>query len=151
MRIIDFFLWLIQGIFLLGLTILGLMAIAYYFSPDWLYNDSIVFFLLGFVFLIHFIFGIRRNSYRHNNKRESEDTYYEGYQQVKTHHTHTKHPNQLRRSFFACALVALLLIGLGVHNISKQNELEGVPENVVEFGENYPEAEEYVKNFNKYA
>lgn len=150
MRIIDFILWLIQGILLLGLTILGLMAIAYYYSPDWLYNDSIVFFLLGFVFLIHFIFGIRRNN-RHIQKREYEDTYHEGYQHIKTHHTHTKHPNYLRRSFLACALVALLLIGLGVHNISKHNELEGVPENVIEFGEKYPEAEEYVKNFNKYA
>lgn len=146
MRIIDFFLWLIQGILLLGLTILGVMAIAYYFSPDWLYNDSVVFFILGSVLLIHFIFSIRRN-YRHIQKREYEDTYHEGYQHVKTH----KHPNHIRRSFFACALVALLLIGLGVHNISKQNELEGVPENVIEFGENYPEAEEYVKNFNKYA
>ena len=151
MRIIGFFLWLIQGIVLLALTMLGLMAIDYYVSPDWLYNDNIVFFILGLVFFIHFIFGIKRSNKRHIKKQTYEDIYYDEYQPVKTHHLHTKKPNYIRQSFLACSLVALLLIGLGVHNISKQNELDGVPENVIEFGEKYPEAEEYVKNFNKYA
>ena len=29
-------------------------------------------------------------------------------------------------------------------------EVEDIPQNVIEFGENYPEASDYVKNFNKY-
>lgn len=56
------------------------------------------------------------------------------------------------RAFFKTLLVLMLLCVVGVgalYVVDNQNQ-EPIPEEIIEFGEKYPEASDYVRHFNKY-
>ncbi|WP_334292771.1 C39 family peptidase [Butyrivibrio sp. INlla16] len=63
-----------------------------------------------------------------------------------------KKQSSTRKPALAFTLVVLLLVGLGFsgYNFLNQDTHSDVPENVIEFGEKYPEAREYVQNFTEY-
>ena len=55
-----FILWVLSGILLLMLVLIGLFATEYYFSPTWL-NDDSAFIILAFVIIMHGVFGLIRS------------------------------------------------------------------------------------------
>ncbi|WP_051205792.1 C39 family peptidase [Butyrivibrio sp. FC2001] len=143
-------LWILRGIFLLILIFVGLIALDYLFAPSWL-TDKAAFSILIFAAIIHCGIGIIR--IKRNNKStvnvsgrlENGNTNKNGQKSVKKQRVP-------RKPALTFTLIVLLLVGLGFggYNFFNQDTHKDVPENVIEFGEKYPEAREYVQNFTEY-
>ncbi|MBQ5446855.1 MAG: C39 family peptidase [Lachnospiraceae bacterium] len=137
-----FILWVLSGILLLMLVLIGLFATEYYFSPTWL-NDDSAFIILAFVIIMHGVFGLIR-SIKHLKSCNNH----------KLNHRYGEQCVTRRKGIpvLPVIIVVIIILGLGTvsYKIVTDNSLEGVPEDVIEFGEKYPEAHDYVKNFNKY-
>lgn len=127
MRFLRFFLWIIKAILLLVLVFLGLITLDYYFAFTWM-TDELAFGILALAFFSYILFSVIKYKQSPNKI-----------------HSFSKKP------LIACLIAAVLFCsGFALYNLSNRNELDGVPEDVIEFGKKYPEAEEYVRNFNKY-
>lgn len=138
-------LWILRGIIFIAFIFAGLIAIDYFFQPLWL-TDETAFFIFGAAIIVHVGIGIikRKSKAKKDNNRD--------YRINKTErHIPKRHKSTLKPVFIGIlAVVFVLGLGIGTYKICNHDSLEGIPENVIEFGEKYPEAQEYVWNFNKY-
>lgn len=160
MKLHRILIWILQGILLLVVGFFGLIALDYYFMLDWL-TDMDAFLILTLVLLCHFLAGLIRLKKSLHDKGHYEIDNHESYPRKATKEYpkdytdyYNKRKRQPRRAKFkpaiAIMLVAVAIVGFGAYNFINNRSMENVPENVIEFGEKYPEASEYVRNFNKY-
>ncbi len=144
-------LWTLRGFFILFLIFICLIALDSFFVLSWL-TDKVAFSILIVATVIHIIVGIIRIK-RKSKSIVNVSDYPEIGGNTRSAQKSFKKRKIIWKQVKAFSLVMLLLIGLGFggytfynHNIHRE-----IPENVIEFGEKYPEAKEYVQNFTKYA
>ncbi|MCR5546657.1 MAG: C39 family peptidase, partial [Lachnospiraceae bacterium] len=135
-----------KGVVFVVVVFIGLIAIDYFFAPCWL-TDVVAFTILVLSFVACVLLNIRKtkdspkNEQRHQRKTRFEES--------KKYRRKRKKPHRMRVQTIIFILCGVVIGRIGCSFIGKQM-LHEVPENVIEFGEKYPEASGYVKNFNKY-
>ena len=119
-------LWLLKAFLIILAVFIGLIAMDYFFAPEWL-TDAMAFCILALSFFVYVLISIIK---------------------IKHSPMATKRHIKILKPVLAIVLIFLFVI-LGF-NMWGNREVEDIPQNVIEFGEKYPEASDYVKNFNKY-
>ena len=118
----------------------SLILVDWLFMPLWL-TDTIAFVLLGIGSVLFIVAGILRSKARGKNKEN-----------IKCSIRNKQSVNRAKKSkpIIKVALAFAMIIAIlyvGFTCFHRKPVIETVPENVVEFGEKYPEAREYVQDF----
>ena len=118
----------------------SLILVDWLFMPLWL-TDTIAFALLGIGSILFIVAGVFRSKAKgQNNENVQRDA------EVKPRVHKTNKRKTVLVAAFTFAIVSAVLF-VGVTCFHRKPVIETVPENVVEFGEKYPEAREYVQDF----
>ncbi len=118
--------WLLKTFIIIIAVFIGLIAMDYFFAPEWL-TDAMAFCILALSFFVYVLIST-----------------------IKAKHSHKATKRHLKILKPVLAIVLIFLIVILGFNIFGNRDVEDIPQNVIEFGEKYPEASDYVKNFNKY-
>ena len=139
-------LWLLKAFLIILAVFIGLIAMDYFFTPEWL-TDSVAFCILALSFFVYVLISIIK--IKHSPKaKKKQRVDFEIDDLNLPEEKHTKKHLKILKPVLAIVLIFLIVI-LGF-NIFGNRDVEDIPQNVIEFGEKYPEASDYVKNFNKY-
>ena len=138
--------WVLKTFIIIIAVFIGLIVMDYFFAPEWL-TDSVAFCILALSFFVYVLISTIKAKHSHKaTKRQRVDFEIDDLNLPEKKHT-KKHLKILKP---VLAIVLIFLIVILGFNILGNREIEDIPQNVIEFGEKYPEASDYVKNFNKY-
>lgn len=155
--------WILKGLILLFLSFATLIFIDSVVYLEWL-TDEAALRILVFVFLLYCALTFIKHRKKIHHKAKARTKRIDSAKPVKMS------PLKLIAAVIAVELIicaglkivykdlldkSLIDVPLDVINLANGesllgNNLKDVPETIVEFGEKYPEAKEYVRNYNKY-
>ncbi|MCR4896322.1 MAG: C39 family peptidase [Lachnospiraceae bacterium] len=143
--------WIIKAVLLLILTFIALITMDFCLSPYWLTGNMAVV-VLVMVLVLHTAVSIvssQKHGKNTGKKDAVRDRNVRNLNSARTAERGGERRTQ-KKQMIAGVVAVALIIGLA-WNEFYDRDTAGVPRNIVSFGEKYPEAWEYVENYNKYA